>query len=99
MAVTDINGDAIPDLVPQAASSHNGVGAAWDRGGSFAARKNFPTVAPPNAATGDVNGDQADIVVVEQEAGAVLLNTGVGNSARPQTLRQVGFHWRWRLAT
>jgi hypothetical protein len=82
VAIGDVNGDGVPDLV-SANFNANTVSVLLGNGdGSFGAKADFGTGANPSAvAIGDLNGDgQPDLVSVNYVSStvSVLMNTSVG---------------------
>src|SRR5262249_3687863 len=87
VAIADVNGDALPDLIT-ANYTGNTVSVLTGNGaGSFQPAVSYPAGATPYAlAVADVNGDNLpDVVTANYQAGtvSVLLGTGEGSFQPP----------------
>jgi hypothetical protein len=95
VAVADVNGDGVPDLVVANAGDGT-VGVFLGHGdGTFGAQQLFPAgISPGSVAVADVNGDGIpDLVVADAGGGtegagtvSVLLGKGDGSFGPPQSL-------------
>ncbi len=95
LAVADVNGDGIPDLIYADYVGANVAVRLGNRNGTFGPEKTFPTAAGAHAVSvADVNGDgKPDLVVVDAVADevSVLLGNGDG-SFQPEATYKVGLN-------
>ena len=98
VAIGDVNGDGIPDLVVTGGAI--GVSVLLGNGnGTFQAQQTFPTGnGPDSVALGNLNGDgKLDIAVANSTSDTVSVLLGNGNGtlelSRPLPAVMIQFRW------